>query len=79
MCNEKKYVLSFTKSFGVSKKSLEKLKYQDINEWDSVGHMNLMSAIEKNFNIQMKIDDIIEFSSYKKGKKILKKYKIIVK
>ncbi len=79
MNNIKKYNLSFTKTFGISEKKIIKLKYQDIKEWDSVGHMNLMSSLEKEFNIQMKIDDIIDFSSYKKGKQILKKYKVIIK
>ena len=31
------------------------------------------------FNIQMEIDDITAFSSYKKGKTLLKKYKIKLK
>ncbi len=79
MTNEKKYNSSFTKTFGISDKKLAKLKYQDIKEWDSVGHMNLISSLESKFNIQMEIDDIIDFSSFKKGKTILKKYKIVVK
>ena len=79
MNNENKYNLCFTKTFGINEKKLPKLKYQDINEWDSVGHMNLMTIIEKKFNIQMEIDDIIAFSSYKKGKTLLKKYKIKLK
>ena len=79
MNNEKKYNLSFSETFGISEKKLPKLKYQDINEWDSVGHMNLISTLEEKFNILMKIDDIIDFSSYKKGKTILKKYKISIK
>lgn len=79
MINENKYNLCFTKTFGISEKKLPKLKYQDIKEWDSVGHMNLMSIIEKQFNIHMEIDDIIDFSSYKKGKTLLKKYNIKLK
>ena len=55
---------------------LNNLKYQDIKQWDSVGHMHLISVIEKKFKIQMDINDIIDFSSFKQGKKILKKYKI---
>ena len=41
--------------------------------------MNLMSVLEKKFKIEMNIDDIVDFSSYEKGKKILKKYKITIK
>ena len=60
-----------------SKKTvLKKLKYKSINQWDSVGHMNLMGVLEKNFKIEMDMNDIVDFSSFEKGKKILKKYKI---
>ena len=35
--------------------------------------------LEKKLNVELKIDDIVDFSSYEKGKKILKKYKIQIK
>ena len=54
----------------------DKLKYNEIEEWDSIGHMTLVSAIEDKFNISLETDDIIDFSSYKEGIKILKKYNI---
>jgi len=54
----------------------EKLKYNEIPEWDSIGHMTLMSGLEEAFKITLETDDIIDFSSYEKGKKILKKYKV---
>ena len=50
----------------------EKLKYNDIPEWDSIGHMTLMSELEEGLNISMDTDDIIDFSSFKKGIQILK-------
>ena len=49
---------------------------QQIDEWDSIGHMNLISALEENFKITFETDDIVDFSSFKKGIQILKKYKI---
>jgi acyl carrier protein len=58
------------------KKYNEKLKYNDIPEWDSIGHMTLMSALEEGFNISLGADDIVDFSSFKKGMQILKKYKV---
>ena len=74
--NLKIYEETFAKTFGVKNKKLKSLKYKSINEWDSVGHMNLMGVLEKKFNIEMDMDDIVDFSSFAKGKKILKKYKI---
>jgi hypothetical protein len=35
-----------------------------------------MSDLEDGFNISIDTDDIIDFSSFKKGIQILKKYKI---
>ena len=52
------------------------LKYNDIPEWDSIGHMTLMSGLEDAFDITIETDDIVDFSSYKKGLEILKKYKV---
>jgi acyl carrier protein len=76
MSNKIKYDEIFTKTFGINKSKLKGLKYQSINDWDSVGHMKLISVLEKKFKIQMDIDDIVDFSNYEKGKKILKKYKV---
>ena len=55
-----------------SEKFNEKLKYNDIPEWDSIGHMTLMSELEEGFNISMDTDDIIDFISFKKRIQILK-------
>ena len=32
----------------------------DIKDWDSIGHVRLMMALEKEFNIQIPIEDAIE-------------------
>ena len=66
----------FLDSFGINQELLNDLKYQDIPEWDSVGHMGLIGSLEEAFKIEMEIDDIIDFSSYKKGIEILLKYNI---
>lgn len=52
------------------------LLYNTIPEWDSIGHMGMIAAIEETFDIMMETDDIIDFSSYKKGFEILEKYGI---
>jgi acyl carrier protein len=76
MENLKKFKEVFTESFGISDSTVNNLKYQDIPEWDSVGHMGLMATLEEVFNIELEIDDIIDFSSFEKGLEILSKYKI---
>ena len=52
------------------------LKYNEVEEWDSIGHMTLIAALEEEYKISIETDDIIDFSSFKKGIEILKKYKI---
>lgn len=70
------YEKVFIDSFEIEKSKLTNLSYQDIPEWDSVGHMNLMNSLEEQFNIELDIDDIIDFSSFEKGIEILAKYDI---
>jgi acyl carrier protein len=75
--NKKKYDEVFMESFSVSSEELNsELKYDSIPEWDSVGHMNMVSALEDAFDIVLDMDDIIDFSSYDFGIQILKKYEI---
>lgn len=77
MENIERYKKVFAETFEVDADRAEGLKYQEIAEWDSVGHMALISAIEEEFDIMMDTDDIIDFSSYEKGKEILgRNYKI---
>ena len=77
MSNKHKYQDIFIKSLSInSNKFNENIKYNEIPEWDSIGHMTLMSGLEEGFGIAMDTDDIVDFSSYKKGIEILKKYKI---
>ena len=77
MHNKEKYVNAFVETFGVSAAEAEKLEYSQIEEWDSVGHMSLVAALEDIFGIMMDADDIIDFSSFEKGQEILEeKYQI---
>ena len=73
MSNLEKYNNAFMETFEISEDELAGLKYQDIEAWDSVGHMGLIAALEDVFDIMMDTDDIIDFSSYEKGKEILSK------
>ena len=76
MKNMEKYTQVFVEMFGKSVDEVKNLHYQDIIEWDSVGHMTLMSGLEDTFDIMLETDDIIDFDSYEKGIEILKKYNV---
>ena len=73
MTSIEKYNNAFVETFGIDENQLPDLKYQDIPAWDSVGHMSLVAALEDAFDIMMDTDDIIDLSSYEKGKEILSK------
>jgi len=73
MTNIEKYNGAFTEAFEIGEDKLEGLKYQKVELWDSVGHMTLVANLEDAFDIMMETDDIIDLSSYEKGKEILTK------
>lgn len=73
------YTRAFTETFEISEEAAQNLKYQDIKAWDSVGHMGLIAKLEEAFDIMMETDDIIDLSSFEKGKEILAKYDVEIK
>lgn len=78
MTNMEKYTQAFTDTFGIGAEEAKSLKYQGIEQWDSVGHMSLIANIEDAFDIMMETDDIVDLGSFEKGKEILKKYDVTV-
>ena len=77
MNNEQKYAQAFIESFSIDESKLgDNLEYNSIPEWDSVGHMGLIAELEEVFDIMMEMDDIIDFSSYKKGFELIAKYEV---
>lgn len=79
MTNKEKYDQIFVDCFSVEKSMLnDKFVYQCVSEWDSVGHMSMIAAIEETFDIMMETDDIIDFSSYTVGIEKLAKYNIVI-
>lgn len=78
MSNLEKYTNVFATTFGITPEQAVTLKYQAIQAWDSVGHMGLIAALEDAFGIMFEADDIIDLSSFEKGREILKKYSIEV-
>ena len=62
-------------SFNLKQEDLDQnVSYGSITEWDSVGHMGMIAELEDIFSIEFETDDIVDFSDFKKGISILKKY-----
>ena len=79
MSNLDKYKQCFINTFTLDEDAFKNnIEYNSIPEWDSIGHMAMIAELEEAFGISMDIDDIIEFSSYKKGIEILKKYEVSI-
>lgn len=78
MTNLEKYNEAFITTFGITEAELAGLEYQGIAAWDSVGHMQLIAALEEAFDIMFDTDDIIDFNSYEVGKQFLAKYEVEV-
>lgn len=79
MNNLEIYKKAFCEAFALDESTLDSnLEYNSILEWDSVGHMGLIAEIEEGFDIQLEMDDVIDFNSFEKGKEILKKYQVII-
>ena len=79
MTNKEKYMEAFVKALELTRDQVTpELAYQEIVNWDSVGHMELVAELEEAFDIMLDVDDIIDFSSYEKGREILKKYNVVI-
>ena len=76
MTNPEKYVNAFVEALEVTAADAPTLVYGQSKSWDSVGHMTLIAALEDAFDIMMEMDDIIDLSSFDKGKEILRKYDV---
>ena len=61
------------KVFKIQKIDLE-VSIVDISEWDSLTHVQLISAIEKEFKIKIKFDDVMIMTSIPIIKKKIMNY-----
>ena len=77
MNNLEKYDKIFCEVFLVEKNILNtEFDYKSVEGWDSVCQLSLTTALEDEFDIMFDAEDILELTSYEKGKAILKKYEI---
>ena len=59
----------FSRAFGVSSDSFSpETVPESVPNWDSVGHMNLVTGLEAEFALQFEVDEIMEMSS---GRRII--------
>jgi acyl carrier protein len=65
----------FSSALGIPvERVTDDLAYNAIKEWDSVGHMALVAAIEGEFDVMFDTDDILGMSTVAKAREILSRY-----
>lgn len=77
MNNRKKYNKVFTTIFNINDNQLNKdFIFNNVENWDSIVHLSLITELEYTFNIMFETEDILTFGSYENGMRILEKYEI---
>lgn len=75
MTNLEKYNQAFIEVFAVDSAALNENFNKDmVEEWDSVHQLNIVALLEESFDIMFEPEDIMDLTSYEKGKEILRKY-----
>ena len=77
MENLEMYNAAFVQVFGAKAEELnDNYGKETVEEWDSVHQLSLIAELEEAFDIMFDPEDIMEMTSYAKGKTLLAKYDI---
>lgn len=77
MSSIEKYNNAFVEVFGAKVEELNDDYSKDtVGEWDSVHQLSLVAQLEETFDIMFDPEDIMEMTSYAKGKELLQKYEV---
>ena len=77
MENLEKFNNAFVEVFGAKVEELNDDYSKDtVGEWDSVHQLSLIAEFEEAFDIMFDPEDIMEMTSYAKGKELLAKYDV---
>lgn len=77
MNNLEKYNNAFIEVFGVEDSALgSNFNKDSVDGWDSVHQLNIIALLEESFDIMLDPEDIMELTSYEKGKELMAKYEV---
>ena len=77
MENLEKYNNAFVQVFGAKVEELnDDYGKETVEAWDSVHQLSLIAELEEAFDIMFDPEDIMEMTSYDKGKELLTKYDV---
>jgi len=65
----------FSDFFGINERDVrDEIKYQGIEKWDSLNHLNFVSKLEEKYGIELDMDEITDMNSVGRIKDILRKH-----
>ena len=67
-----KLEILFKNTFNIKDEDISKASQNNLKNWDSVNHMNLILAIEKEFDITLDNNDVIKLSDFKSCFQLIK-------
>ena len=77
MANIDQYNNAFVEVIGVNASTLnDDFSKESVDTWDSVHQLNIIALLEESFDVMFDPEDIMEFTSYGKGREILKRYDV---
>lgn len=75
MFEEEKLKLAFQKALRLpANTNYQDLAFARTDGWDSIAHMQLITAIEQAYDIMLDTRDVLALSSYSVAKTIVEKY-----
>jgi len=63
----------FRESFGIDELS-DEMSYENVKQWDSMGHVGLVMALQKEFGCSISPTDAIELTDIRAIKAFLKEH-----
>ena len=73
--NESRLRQCFADALGIPPEHAnDQLAYNAVKQWDSVGHMALVAALEAEFNVMLDTDEIIAMNSVAVARTLLQKH-----
>lgn len=68
-------VETFRKALGLpASTGVAMVRREDLAEWDSIGHMALVSAIEETFGFEMSFDEVLALDSFEAAMEIVTRH-----
>ena len=76
MTNREKYIAIFKKALEIKDDNFQYVTADNLKNWDSVTHLELVLALEEAFGINLNPEEILSLNSFESGLEVLKKHDV---